>query len=112
MATLMPELSLLCSMTCFLATASAHNCTAWAVWREGARLAILGPKLLSLGCFTPWFGEWDPSATDTRMPLVAKLVDIGSIGSYFESLGDPRGQLKQDRTIPRVRRSESTDNPP
>src|SRR3954469_24165564 len=28
--------------------------------------------------------------TDPRMPLMAKLVDVGSIGSYFESLSDPR----------------------
>jgi predicted transposase YbfD/YdcC len=28
--------------------------------------------------------------TDLGMPSVAKLVDVGSIGSYFESLPDPR----------------------
>src|SRR5258705_2775262 len=28
--------------------------------------------------------------TDPRMPPMPKLVDVGSIGSYFESLSDPR----------------------
>src|SRR4051794_2615606 len=73
-----------------LATASAHNCAVWAVWREGARLAILGTKSLSSGCLTPRFGAWNSAATDTRMTPVAKLVDVASIGSYFESLSDPR----------------------
>src|SRR3954469_12570454 len=31
-----------------------------------------------------------PTPTDPRMPPMAKLVDVGSIGSYFESLSDPR----------------------
>src|SRR3954470_365330 len=31
-----------------------------------------------------------PTPTDPRMPPVPKLVDVGSIGSYFESLDDPR----------------------
>src|SRR5947209_5979355 len=31
-----------------------------------------------------------PTPTDPRMSPVPKLVDVGSIGSYFESLDDPR----------------------
>src|SRR5271165_4245809 len=44
----------------------------------------------SSGCHTPRFGVWNSSPTDPRMPPMAKLVDVGSIGSYFESLSDPR----------------------
>src|SRR3954464_1768339 len=47
-------------------------------------------RSLSSGCLTPWFGARNPSPTDPRMTPVAKLVDVGSIGSYFESLSDPR----------------------
>jgi len=32
----------------------------------------------------------NPARTDPRIPLMAKFVDVGSIGSYFESLSDPR----------------------
>src|SRR3981081_3203622 len=32
-------------------------------------------------------GGWSPVS---RMSLMAKLVDVGSIGCYFESLSDPR----------------------
>src|SRR3982751_5303387 len=35
-----------------------------------------------------WLAPTD--ATITRMSLMAKLVDVGSIASYFESLSDPR----------------------
>src|SRR3954447_10284319 len=31
-----------------------------------------------------------PTRTNPRMTSVAKLVDVGSLGSYFESLSDPR----------------------
>src|SRR5271165_5171839 len=44
----------------------------------------------SSGCHTPRFGVWNSSPTDPRMPPMAKLVDVGSIGSYFEALSDPR----------------------
>src|SRR3954463_9921465 len=47
-------------------------------------------RSLSSGCLTPRFGARNPSPTDRRMTPVAKLVDVGSIGSYFESLSDPR----------------------
>src|SRR3954452_9459448 len=47
-------------------------------------------RSLSSGCLTPRFGARNPSPTDPRMTPVAKLVDVGSIGSYFESLSDPR----------------------
>jgi predicted transposase YbfD/YdcC len=38
----------------------------------------------------PLWDEREPIPTGSRAPLVAKLVDVGSIGSYFESLSDPR----------------------
>src|SRR3954447_20804392 len=47
-------------------------------------------RSLSSGCLTPRFGARNPSPTDPWMTPVAKLVDVGSIGSYFESLSDPR----------------------
>src|ERR671926_1417197 len=38
----------------------------------------------------PQFGVRRPTPTEPRILPMAKLVDIGSIGSYFESLDDPR----------------------
>src|SRR5436309_13768913 len=33
---------------------------------------------------------WGGRSPISRMPLMAKLVDVGTIGCYFESLSDPR----------------------
>src|SRR3954454_23499308 len=47
-------------------------------------------RLSSSSCLTPRFGARNSSPTDPGMLLMAKLVDVGSLGSYFESLSDPR----------------------
>jgi predicted transposase YbfD/YdcC len=46
----------------------------------------LGHRLVA-SCFLTRGGR---SSSISRMSLMAKLVDVGSIGSYFESLSDPR----------------------
>ena len=70
------------------ATARAYSCSLWVVWRDGPRLDILD-QVIGSGRRLPRSGAAVHADRSKDVPM-AKLVDVGSIGSYFESHSDPR----------------------
>ncbi len=71
-------------------TASAHSFAAWVVWRDRdpARYLGIGPRHRIAARLGSACG--DRRVTDPEISAMAKLVDVASIASYFESLDDPR----------------------